>query len=285
MRMSPDNKPQLPIHQTHVVVLVNYLRRHHVVAYKALAKKVKRLTILLSTPMEPDRSWAADWDELDVRVQLNWTWTSRWRHSSGFEEPNFIHIPIDTTMRLRDLKPDIVFSYELGMRTLLCSRYCRRHPNVPLVMVGNMSDHIEQERGFSRRMIRKLLRSRIDYCTYNGPSCKRYLASLGFDEHRMFHLPYCFDVDKAYAGEKQFSHDGILRLVYCGAISQRKGILQFSKIVRQWSDKNLDRKIELTVCGSGPLRDAVAACQSNRFTIKFPGELDSEMQIFACFQH
>lgn len=274
--MSDNHVPPKRLSDIHVVILVNYIRRHHIIAFKELAKKVKRLTILLSTPMEPDRSWTTDWEDLDVRIQKNWMFTTSWRHSTGFKEPNFIHIPIDTKSQLKNLQPDIVFSYELGMRTLLCSSYRRQNPDVPLVMVGNMSDLIERERGFSRRLIRKLLRSRVDYCTYNGPSCKRYLESLGFGERELFHVPYCIDDEKIFAGDKSFSGDGMLRLVYCGAISQRKGIQQFCQRLRQWSNRAGDRKLELTICGSGPLRDAIEQSQTEKFKIKFAGEVGNE---------
>jgi len=33
-------------HDAHVVVLVNYLRRHHVAAFHELSKRVRKLTIL-----------------------------------------------------------------------------------------------------------------------------------------------------------------------------------------------------------------------------------------------
>ncbi|MFT5303285.1 MAG: hypothetical protein ACI814_004104 [Mariniblastus sp.] len=56
----------------HVVILNNYLRKHHVASYRALAKRVRKLTVLHSVPMESDRAWDADWKDLDVHVQRNW---------------------------------------------------------------------------------------------------------------------------------------------------------------------------------------------------------------------
>ncbi len=274
--MNDFKSKNLPVSDAHVVILINYVRRHHVIAYKELAKRVKRLTILVSTPMESDRSWTAEWDELDVRIQRNWMFTSKWKHPFGFEEPNFIHIPIDTPSQLKKLKPDIVFSYEFGMRTLFSAWYRRWNRNVPLVMVGNMSDHIERARGIGRRLLRRLLRANIDYFTYNGPSCKRYLQRVGIAEDRLFHVPYCFDRDKSYAGDKQFSTDGNKRLVYCGAISQRKGILQFAEAMKNWSKKYPDQDVHLSICGAGPLKDQVAACQINKFQINFLGNCDPD---------
>ncbi len=265
-----------PLDQAHVVILNNYIRQHHVLAYKALEQRVGRLTILLSTEMEPDRNWEAEWNELDVRVQKNWMYTSKWKHSSGFEEPNFIHVPVDTSRQLRKIQPDIVFSYELGMRTLLSSWFRFWNRDIPLVMVGNMSEHIERERGILRRMLRTVLRRTVDCCTYNGPSCLRYLKSLGFSDDRLHHVPYCFDLDSAWHGEKTYSADGTVRLLYCGAISSRKGIVELARCLNRYvTSGNETRKIVLTLCGSGPLQDQVEDCITDGLEIVFRGNCDT----------
>ena len=278
-KMSGSHSGQANRLDAHVVILINYVRKHHVVAFQAVAKRVRKLTVLVSVPMEPDRSWDAQWEDLDVRVQKNWMLTANWKHSTGFQEPNFIHIPIDTGSQLKSLKPDIVFSYEMGFRTLLSSWYRRFHRNVPLVMVGNMSEHIERERGLMRRSLRRLIRRGIDYYTYNGPSCKRYLKSLSIGEDRLFHIPYCIDPDVVFCGDRTEvveSREIPRRLLYCGSLSQRKGILQFAECLNRWSKRHPNRRVELSIAGSGPLQQAIADCISPNLSIKFLGHCDSE---------
>lgn len=263
----------------HVVVLNNYVRKHHVVAFQELAKRVRKLTVLLSVPMEPDRSWNAQWEDLDVRVQRNWMLTTNWKHSNGFQEPNFIHFPIDTSSQLRSLKPDIVFSYEMGVRTLLSGWYRRFHRNVPLVMVGNMSEYIERERGLIRRSFRWMVRRGIDYYTYNGPSCKRYLQSLSIAEEKLFHIPYCINPEVVFRGDRTTATgtDGTpRRLLYCGAMSQRKGILQFSQSLHDWCQQHPDRQVELSIAGSGPLQQSIADCMTPNLSIKFLGNCNPD---------
>lgn len=262
----------------HVVVLNNYIRRHHVVGFRELAKRVRKLTVLLSTSMEPDRKWEAQWEDLDVRVQKNLMLTTNWKHSAGFEEPNFIHIPIDTNSQLKSLRPDIIFSYEMGMRTLLSSWFRRFHRDVPLVVVGNMSEHIERERGALRRCLRWVIRRGVDYYTYNGPSCKRYLESLSISEDRLFHVPYCIDPEIVYRGDPAGENEtgkSPRRMLYCGAMSERKGILQFCKCLKRWSQKNPGRLVELSIAGSGPLEQDIAECETDSLSIKFLGACDA----------
>lgn len=271
------------IDKTHVVVLTNYLRRHHALVFEEIRKHVGKLTVLLSTTMEPDRDWDPQWGDLDVRVQRNWMYTARWRHSSGFEEPNYIHIPIDTVRKLRELKPDIVFSYEMGMRTAFSGLFRMLHRKVPLVMVGNMADHIESERGIGRRTIRRFVRNRVDFATYNGPSCKRYLEGIGFTQDQLFHFPYCIDVDKTYKGPQRFNDDQHRHLIYTGAISSRKGIVPFIESLVSYLNANPSCNVTLSIAGNGPLQDEVKKTQSDQLTIKLLGNCDSD-EVSAAYQ-
>lgn len=239
-----------PVIDAKVVVLNNYFRPHHTAVYREVNRRIRKLKILLSTQMEPDRQWDAEWEDLDVSVQKNWTWTTTWRHSAGIAAKNFIHFPVDTVKQLRAAKPDVVFSYELGARTLLSSRYCRKH-GIPLVMVGNMSEWIERERGFIRKRLRKFLLKRIDYCTYNGPSCKRYLQGLGVPDEKLLHLPYAYDVRKVFDGPEQVSDDGTIRLMFCGVLDPRKGFALLLAQLTRWAKLHPEKRIQLYVCGTG----------------------------------
>lgn len=260
---------------THVVVLTNYIRKHHVAALQELQNRVRKLTILLSVPMEPDRNWDAQWGDLNVIVQKNRMITTNWKHSSGFSENNFIHIPTDTTQQLKRLKPDVILSYEMGMRTLLCSSYRLFHRKCRLVMVGNMSEHIESERGLLRKIIRNIIKRGCDYFTYNGPSCRRYLKSLGIADQRLSHFPYCIDDDTVYRGPRDAADPAIRKMIYCGSLSSRKGILQFANIASQWSQKHPGQKIRLDIAGSGELQSQIAELAVPGFQINFLGNCDT----------
>jgi glycosyltransferase involved in cell wall biosynthesis len=261
----------------HVVILNNYIRVHHAISYVELARRVRKLTVLLSVPMEPDREWDADWLGLDVQVQKNWMFTKTWKHSKGFQEQNFIHVPVDTIKQLKRLKPDIVFSYEMGFRTLLSGWFRRWNRSVPLVMVGNMSHWIEQERGLTRRMLRGIVRRAVDFCTYNGPSCKKYLKDLGVKESDLFSIPYCVDPKVVYAGERELrSDDEPHKLLYCGSISPRKGVIEFAGQLQKWCQENPERKVVLQLAGAGNLVDSLLEMSCGNLQVKALGNLDQE---------
>ena len=259
----------------HVVILNNYLRVHHAISYVQLAKRVRKLTVLLSVPMEPNKDWDAQWLGLDVKMQKNWMFTKKWKHSKGFSEDNYIHVPIDTVKQLKQLKPDIVFSYEMGIRTLLSGWFRAWNRKVPLVMVGNMSQHIEQERRLSRRLLRSFVRRLVDFCTYNGPSCKRYLKSLGLPEQKLHHLPYCIDSKVVYHGKRELAPaDKPRTLFYCGGIITRKGVFEFTTSLKKWCQANPQREVVLQLAGAGSEAKRIAEMQSGKLKIELLGDLD-----------
>ena len=90
--------------QAHVVILMNFVPPHQLPVLCELSKRVGKLTVLISTPMEPNRDWAVEWGDLDVQVQKSVTVNRLWRHPSGFAEDNYVHIPWDTVTRLRALR-------------------------------------------------------------------------------------------------------------------------------------------------------------------------------------
>ena len=250
-KMKPATKPKVV--DANVVVLNNYLRPHHCKQLQACAKRIRDFTVLLSTPMEPNRNWQPQWGDLDVVLQRNIMVKRKWRHKSGFVDDNYVHVPWDTLRQLRRLKPDVILSYEMGARTFLSSRYRARHPECALVVVNNISELTERHRGFLRPRLRRSLLRRIDLATYNGPSCKRYLLQQGLREDQLFYFPYCHDAAKVYDGQKTFSEQP-QKLFYGGSISQRKGIVPFCHALTRWCKANPQRVINFTIVGDGPLR-------------------------------
>lgn len=257
-----------------VVLLINYLRRHHMVACQEIQKRVRKLTVLLSVPMEPDREWEADWGELDVVVQKNRMFTTKWKHSIGFSEQNYIHIPTDTTSQLKRLDPDVILSYEMGMRTLLCSAYRMFRSRCRLIMVGNMSEHVESERGLGRRLFRNIIKRGCDFFTYNGPSCRRYLKSLMISDEKLHHFPYCIDDATVYRGPRHAPHPTKRKMVYCGSLSPRKGIREFATAAHKWCANNPSQTIELSIAGTGELQQEISDLSSENFVVKFLGNCD-----------
>lgn len=268
------DRAELPVLDAHLVLLNNYLRPHHVAVYQALARRVRRLTVLVSTAMEADRAWTPEWGDLDVRVQKNWVWTRYWKHQLGFKDANYVHIPWDTPWQLMRLKPDLIGSYEYGPRTAMACFYRFLFRRSRLVVIGNMSEHIEPRRGMLRKGLRAFIRRFGDRFTFNGQGCRRYLCQIGIDEARLGHFPYFVDAGKVFRGAKEFPSGLPIRLLYCGVLEKRKGLHFLIEALGRWCVRNPDRRIELQTCGTGSLDKDLAALTLPNLVIRQSGNAD-----------
>jgi glycosyltransferase involved in cell wall biosynthesis len=236
----------------HVVVLMNFLPPHQLPVLNELARRVGKLTVLISTPMEPNRTWDVEWGDLDVQVQKSMTWRRIWRHPFGFSEDNYVHIPWDTLLRLRKLAPDVILSGELGMRSVFSALYARFAKKTRLVLMASMSEHTEHGRSRARVFLRKLLLRQCQCLVVNGNSGVRYVQSLGLDRSRIVRCsyaakPHCFEQGSAFRSPEK-AH----RLLYLGQFVERKGLIPFLNVLRDWAEKHPDRRVEFDLIGKGP---------------------------------
>lgn len=261
-----------------VVFLTHYIPLYQVRVLQEITKRIRDFQILLSTPIEPNRNFRLDWSGLNVEVQKTVTLRRRWRHAkAGFDDQLFVHVPYDTLKQLKRIRPDVVVSHELGARSLAAARYCRRS-GARLVLATFMSEHTEQGRGRLRNWARRRLIRSADAITYNGPSCREVLLSLGAKEEQLFHLPYAAD-DRTTSRETRRPPESEVRrrLLCIGQLSQRKGVLP---LVRQASDfcAANNEALEITFVGDGPCRSELETLASGGSTDEH-GSIDSRLKI------
>lgn len=260
-----DREHRLRLPETHVVFLVNFVAPNLLGVFQQLAARVKKFTVVSSVPIESNREWKPETDGLDVRVQRTWTITRNAVHPSGYQEPNYIHVPLDTFGQLRGLKPDVVVSLELGARSLFSNLYRRLYPRTVHVAAVLASERSEAGRGGIRGIMRRALLKLVDGVTYNGPSCKRYLLSLGVDESKLSSWDYAADPRKAYRGPlpAPSTHDNLdaLRVLTVGQLSERKGIMQAAAAMCRIASAKPAQPIHWSLVGGGPLREALSTMQ------------------------
>lgn len=242
-----------------VVFLTHYIPLYQVRVLQAIARSVRDFHVLLSTPIEPNRDFVPDWSGLNVTVQDTWTMRRTWKHrSGGFDDSLYVHVPYDTTRQLQRLRPDVVMSLELGARSAGAAMYCRRHPETKLTLCTYMSERTEQGRGWVRRRLRKRLVRAADAITYNGPSCRRYLASLGVPDEKLHHLPYAADDRTTYQGDVSRDDDETRHRLLCvGQLNQRKGVMPLLEQATRYCRSRPNRRIQLVFAGDGPLRSEI----------------------------
>lgn len=259
----------------HVVLLTNFIPPYRLPVYTELARRVEKLTILLSTPMEPNRAWQAAWGELDVRLQHTWTVRRTWRHKAGFTDTLHVHVPIDTVGQLRALRPDVIVAAELGFRSLFSGVYARYLRQTPLVLWLTLSDHTEQNRGRLRQVLRRWLLARADAVVVNGASGERYIERFGVDRRHTFRVPYT--ALPGLFGQLPITRPSAAarRLVYVGQLIERKGLAPFIAALAAWAKAHPAEQVHFDIAGSGPLRQELASLATPaNLTLHFWGERD-----------
>jgi glycosyltransferase involved in cell wall biosynthesis len=238
-----------------IVFLTNIIAPYWKSIFDALSPRYSHMRVLLSTRMEPNRHWEADWKGLDVVVQKTITLKRHWRHTSGFTEPIYLHLPLDTVKQLRSFSAQLVISSEMGFRTLLALVYRKMHPNSRLVVWAEIAESTEHGRGRLRVVLRRFLHRYVDGFVVPGESGARYLRRVGTHYRKIFRVPYTTDVDRFAASPLARREDNARSLLYVGQLIERKGLLPFISVLSKWAGANPGRVIQFVLAGDGPLRN------------------------------
>ena len=238
-----------------LTVLTHYLPPYITRILQHVALSVPQMQVLLSIPLEPNCNYVLDWGDLDVQVQKSLMLRSRWKHRAGFNDELYVHVPYDTYACLRRAKPDIIFSYELGFRSLVSALYRRLHPRCRLAYCVCVSEHTEQGRGSARWLLRRALVRAADAVTFNGPSCQRYLRQLKVPDSKLFPFPYAADDRTAPGALSDREQEPNRRLLVVGQLSERKGILPLFESLIAYCQQRPEQVCDITFIGSGPLEE------------------------------
>ncbi len=242
-----------------LALLMNFIAPYRVPLLEALRDRVGELRVMISTPMERDRSWTPDWGTLDVVVQRNLSVRRPYKSTVGFSRQLEIHVPYDTLGQLAAYQPEAVISGELGARSLQAALYKLAHPRTPFLIWATLSEHSERDWGRARRLLRRFILGRADGVLVNGESGARYIARFGIPDDRIFRLNQPVDV-ALFAGQRRTRpDDAVSRLLFSGMLNHRKGVEPFAQALDAWAAANPARRIEMWWLGDGELGDGLAA--------------------------
>ena len=236
-----------------VVALTHYLPPYMKAVLAEVAQQTRDFSVLLSTKLEPNRQFDTDWSGLQVTVQKSLMLRRPWKHGAGFKDELYVHVPYDTYSQLRRAKPDIVFSYELGVRSMVSAIYRRLHPKSRLAFCVCVSEHTEQGRGAARHLLRRWLVRQADAITYNGPSCRNYLKRFPIADERLFPFPYAQVSANQFTGALERSATNSHRLVCIGQLIERKGVLPMLESLKHYCAERASQQVDLAFIGTGPL--------------------------------
>jgi glycosyltransferase involved in cell wall biosynthesis len=241
-----------------VAFLTNLIPPYHIPLFTLLSRHYHLFRLFISTPMEPNRPWVPDWHGLDVTVQKGITLRRSWRHPRGFVESTAVHFPLDTFGQLGSFRPHVVISVEMGFRTLLAYLYARLNRRCRLLIWTEVTDVTERGRGPSRQFLRRFLVKRAHGFLAVGEGGVRYIQRLGANPATVFKLSYSTDLS-TFAFIPLERHGAVAtRLLFCGQLIQRKGLLGFLHTLTSWATVHPEFSVEFTIVGTGPERAALA---------------------------
>jgi len=237
-----------------VALLTNFIPPYRLPLFRALQGRLWQFRVFLSTPMEPNRPWPADWRGLDVVVQRSLTLRRTWRHPRGFSEPLYVHVPYDTLPLLKRYQPDVVISAELGLRSAQAVLYRKLHPRSRVIAWATLSEQTEQGRGKLRTCLRRWLLPQLDAVLVNGESGARYIRRFGVHEGRVFRVPQTTAIPAFCSVPLERDPSLADRLLYVGRLIELKGLAPFLKVLCRWAERHPERNLEFWAVGDGPLR-------------------------------
>jgi glycosyltransferase involved in cell wall biosynthesis len=238
-----------------IALLTNFVPPYRVPVFRALRERAGELRVFISTPMERNRNWQADWADLDVVLMKTWTLSRQWRHEK-FREDYELHVPYDAIAQLRKWRPDAVITAEFGARSLQAITYASG-ARVPVVIWATLVDHLEAGRGRVRALARRFILRHVDGVIVNGEGGARYIRSLGFDDARVARVHQPIDVAAFTAIPLARAAENARRIVYVGSLSERKGVSVMVEGAALWGKRHPEARLRLLIVGDGPERERV----------------------------
>jgi hypothetical protein len=195
---------------------------------------------------------------LRVCQQKSLQWRETWRHTHHFTERLAIQFPYDTIAQLKEFRPDVIVSGELGLRTLQAALYRKLLAKSRLVVWATLSEVTEQARGRARHVLRRTLLGLADAVIVNGESGARYVERFGASKERVFRVPQTTDVASFLALPATRVEPFRRRLLYCGRLIELKGLIPFLSHLADWAKLHPGQQVDFWIAGDGPLHGALA---------------------------
>ena len=201
--------------------------------FERLTQKGWQITIFVSVEQEQNRLYKpADYSiySFDVVKSKNVTVDLRALRINT----NFLHLQWGLWRDLKQYKPDVILSNQLGIRTLIASIYGIVF-SVPVIPWVCVSSHTERNNHFLREYFRNILLKRAPSLCTNLTDAIGYLtAKHHVPDEKIFCTPYVVDVNKYHAAVQKYQfRANKLRVgmklcstvfLYVGQMIPRKGL-------------------------------------------------------------
>ncbi|MFK8183239.1 MAG: glycosyltransferase family 4 protein [Phormidesmis sp.] len=235
-----------------LAILNNLVAPYRIPIYRGLGKHFE--THLLLSGEESNRD---SWQHLDkyllnVKVRRVWGFTLKFCEKRNGEtfDPRYLHINPGYFWSLLKLCPDVVISAEMGFRSIIALLYGFLFRKPVWILWGG-TPHTERNRSYFKKLVRRLIFTRVTRWISYGKTTTDYLLELGINRNHILQIQNCVD-------EKLFMLDDVdveldrspfPTLLYAGQLIKRKGPDLFLKAAAKLQQEGY--QFSTRIVGSG----------------------------------
>lgn len=249
-----------------VALLTNENTPYRVPLYRELASTTGwDFRVYTCIDREHDRLWnIADTNGFITKKSFSLAYKRKLK-TKGPVQKQQVHLPVGIVSDMLKFRPDVVFSNEFGVRTMLASLTSKLIGH-RLIVYSESTLHTERDASRKQRAIRRLLSQCPDAYICNGVKAREFLEHVSVKPQDIFEVGQALDVDtfqhifseehRQYLRSK-LNVRGVCYL-YVGHVNQRKGVVELIKAWKTFSDR-VGGDCTLLMAGEGTSRAAVEA--------------------------
>lgn len=236
-----------------LAVLANLIAPYRVPILGSLADTFD--TLILHGGTEPNRTWRI---ELPRALKSHKVFTikiplRKKTGTPGISDTTYLHLNIGLVWWLVRFRPDVILSYEMGLRTVVAVVYGIL-AGVPVWVWWGGTLHSERNIGMARKCFRRFLVRRISRWISYGATTTEYLRSIGVPREQILQIQNCVPHEIFQAVPRRPS--ALLKstrrpvILTVGQLIERKGL---NKLIRACG--RLTRRgvhFSLVIIGQGP---------------------------------
>jgi glycosyltransferase involved in cell wall biosynthesis len=249
-----------------VALLTNENTPYRVPLYRELASTPGwDFRVYTCIDREHDRLWKiADTNGFITKKSFSLAYKRKLK-TEGAVQKQQVHLPVGIVSDILKFRPDVVFSNEFGVRTLLASLTSKLIGH-RLIVYSESTLHTERNASRRQHAIRRLLSQCPDAYICNGVKAREFLEHFGVKAHSIFEVGQALDVDTF---QHIFSEDDRQKLrsklnvrgvcfLFVGHVNERKGAQQLIQAWKTFCDR-VGHDCTLLMAGEGNSRAVVEA--------------------------
>lgn len=257
---------QRPGRPLRIALLTNENTPYRVPLYRELASTPGwDFRVYTCIDREHDRLWKiADTNGFITKKSFSLAYKRKLK-TDGPVQKQQVHLPVGIVSDVLRFRPDVVFSNEFGVRTLLASLTSKLIGH-RLIVYSESTLHTEKDASRRQHAIRRFLSQCPDAYICNGVKAREFLESFGVKSQDVFEVGQALDVDTF---QHIFSEDDRQQLrsklnvrgvcfLFVGHVNERKGAQQLIQAWKTFSDR-VGGNCTLLMAGEGNSRATVEA--------------------------